>query len=759
MNTRLAILLFLFSPLWLHAQPPAPGTPAGQEAEAPFALPAPDSQPVIPRDVIRTQLRGNVSLDLILQDYADRTRRTLLRDPRVTNVNIQIEMNTALPLEEYLLAIESLLAMNNIALVPYREHFLKVIPADSVIRSGIQLNLGAPDELAEEDGVISQLVELRFLDFSEVQTLITERLSPNAKIQQIDRANAILITDSRNNIRRILEILTMIDRPAEIREEVRIYQIVHATATEIKGRLEELIAESQAELQRQRTVTTRPGNQPAPRTPPGVIRPGGAQTTGAPPPAAPASGDTPVSPGLVRGRVQMVADDRTNILLVISRPENDKFFAEMIETLDKKVDPEITVRIYNLQFADAQEVSATLNELIGAATRDARPATGAREGDPPATERGGQTIREFIQQRNLERDPMPGDLPAVAGNIGQISQNTRILADQRTNALLLMGRNADLNVLEGVIEKLDIMLAQVMVRAIIMEVNLNENFSYGIDWLQRSLTVNNLETIDGIPIREPIAGFGGGANLSGASQNFRDGGSIDRDVQLSPGNLSYFTTFYNLNLDTILRFAEGQSDAKVIATPIILTTDNTEANIRVGERRAVPTTSATTIGGSLQTQIEFINIGIELTVTPRINPQGVVIMEITQSTEDVGGVSRIDGNDVPNINSRQLNASLAIPSGGTLALGGLVRENERESVTRVPILGRIPLLGALFRSKSSEKVRTELLVLISPEVVLSAEEAQALTQRLKGATELGDATWHRGWEPRDPEAPVERLLP
>ena len=762
----------------LAAQPPAPRAPGiqrpGTQPDRPRTTPAApiqvpealeaaaneEAEPGRPRELITPRWRS-VSLDLILEEYAQRTGKVILKDPRVSNITVTLESRAAIPEDELLQAIESLLAMNNISLVPFRDNFIKVVPSDSVARSGIELNLGDPDALLDEDGVISQLVELRFLEFGEVQSLITERLSPTAKVQQIDRANAVLITDSRNNIRRIMEILRLIDRPAELREEVKIYEIVHASASEIKGRLEELIAESQADLQRQSTPDR---GRTVPRAPPGVIRPGGAQTTRPSPPEQPsATGDVAVSPGLIRGKVQMVADDRTNILLIISRPENDKFFSEMIETLDKKVDPEITVRIYNLQFADAQEVAATLNDLIGAAGREDRP--GARSGaeGTDAETRAGQSIRDFIEQRSRERDAAATDPGARSGNVGELSQNTRILADQRTNALLLMGRNADLDVIEGIIKKLDIMLSQVLVRAIIMEVNLNDNFSYGIDWLQRSLTVNNLQTIDGVPIREPVMSFGGGQNLSGSSTTFRDGATIDRDVSLSPGSLSYFASFYDFNLDAVLRFAEGRSDTKVIATPIIMTTDNTEANIRVGERRAVPTTSATTIGGSLQTQFEFINIGIDLTVTPRINPQGVVIMEINQSTEDIGGVSRIDGNDVPNINSRQLNASLAIPNGGTLVLGGLVRDNERESITQVPLLGSIPILGALFRNKSSEKVRTELLVLISPEVILSAEEADVLTRQLKSATELGDSTWHRGWSPRGSEAPgadgLQPLLP
>jgi general secretion pathway protein D len=728
-----------------HAQPQVPGIlrpPVSQPAEPQPELPVPvPAAPVVeenvaPKEEMMRPLYNGTALNVVIQEIEQRTGKVILRDPQVPDITVTLMSRTDMPVSEFLKAIESIFAMNNIAMVPFRDRFIKLVPADSVIRSGVEVQLDPTRELEEQEQPISQLVELKHLDSSEIQALITERLSPTAKVQVLERNNSFLITDTEANIMRVRKILTLLDKPAEVREEVKIYQLVHAPASEVKASLEALIQQSQENSGRSRTT-----NPVQVTTPRGVIRPG------VPSPVTPTvTGSEGVpSPGLIRGNVQIVSDERTNILLIISRPENDPFFEEMIAALDKKVDPEITVRIYNLQFADAEEVSGTLNELIGAASSDSQgPAV-----DQPSTEggaRSGQSIREFIRQRDASRETATPQTSGENRNIGQLSESTRILADTRTNSLILMGKNSDLDVLESVIRKLDIMLAQVAVRAVIMEVNLNNNLSYGIDWLQRSLTVNNVSEVNGVKIREPVLSFAGGQNLSSNSTTFRDGAEIGRDIELSPGSLSYFTTLYDFNLDAVLRMAQGDSDAKVIATPIIVTTDNTEASIVVGERRAIPTTTATTIGGSIQSSFEYENIGLDLTVTPRINPQGVVIMEVTQSAENVGGSTIIDGNEVPIITTRQLEASVAIRSGGTLALGGLVREDKRESMTKVPILGSIPILGALFRSKSTETVRTELLVLLSPEVLLTAEEAEALTNELKQATELGTATWHRGWD-------------
>ncbi len=742
----------------MPALPAAPGAPAAPPAAvipAPPAMQAPTEnesgdelglKALTPDKRFLPQYR-NSSVDLMLQEISLLTGRTLLRDPGLPAVSVTLESRAEMSHQDFLIAAESLLAMNNIALVPFRNNFIKVVPKDAVARSGVELSLDLDLPQVEEDAVISQLVQLKHLELAEVQALITERLSPTAKLQPVERSNAFLLTDNRNNIKRVLDILNLIDRPADVREEVRIYEIRHAVASEVKSRLEELIQESQQNQSarpRTPTIRTQPGNGNNRN----IIRATVTQQ----------SNEAGPSPGLIRGQVQIVADERTNLLLIISRPENDTFFEDMISTLDREMDPEITVRIYNLQFADAEEASTTLNELIGAASENNNETPNNPNADPAAPGDRGQSIRDFLNNRsatNQNTSSSTNPTETGGGSIGQIAENTRILADLRTNSLILMGRNSDLDVLEGVIAQLDIMLAQVLVRAVIMEVNLNDQLAYGIDWLQRSLIVNDVNNINGTDIREPVFSFGGAQNLSPTSTEFRDGANVGRDIDFSPGALSYFATLYDFNLDAVLRLAQSNSDVKVVATPIILTTDNTEASIVVGERRAIPTTTATTIGGSIQSSFEYENIGLDLLVTPRINPQGIVIMEVEQSAENVGGTTVIDGNEVPIITTRQLNASVAIRDGGTLVLGGLVREDERESQTKVPFLGNIPIFGHLFRSKSTENVRTELLVLLSPEVLMSTEEAEKLTEQLKEATELGDNTWYRGWHP-DKDVDAER---
>ena len=368
-------------------------------------------------------------------------------------------------------------------------------------------------------------------------------------------------------------------------------------------------------------------------------------------------------------------------------------------------------------------------------------------------------MREYLNSRNQTAagGTAAGTTGASSGGalggagggdgIGDISEDTRIIADLRTNSLILMGRAQDIETIKDLIKKLDVMLAQVLIEAVIIEVNINDNVRYGIDWLQRSMTVVNSETRGpggGVAVTQPVFGFGGGQRTGGGDA-FVDGAKVGRDITLNPGAFTYYGTFYDLNLDAIISAAAGSGDSKVLATPVILTTDNTEASIIVGEKRPVPTSSSTTVGGTIRSTFEYQNIGLELNVLPRINPKQYVTMKVEQAVDNVGGNVTIDGNEVAIITTRQLAASVTVPSRTTIVLGGLVSDDMRETVTKVPWLGDIPILGALFRSVRKEKARTELLVLLTPYVLVSAEDAIEETRRLKDSTSASDKTWYRGW--------------
>ncbi|MFH0907302.1 MAG: type II secretion system secretin GspD [bacterium] len=770
--TYVSLFFFSFSSYGVFAQPFPPVFPSGAPPPGLMRPPMPGQPPGQPSNggnestisgqgtekLILLNFRDS-PLDQVLEFVADLLDRTMIKSPGI-NATVTLKSQSRLNVKESLQAIEAVLAMNNITLVPMGDKFLKVVQTGQARMEGMPIELLAPKEgFAEDDKLISQVVVLKYIDLAEIQPIIQSLIHGYGKIQSLERTNSMLITDTASNLKRIMEILEYIDQPTESKIETRIYEIHYAEAGKVASKLNELIADTQAKEDKPRVETT-PQHVPPPfiPTPPGVIR---ARAPGIPESAG-GEGESALQlaeRGIIRGKVKIIADERTNILFVLSRIENFAFFDRIVAVLDRPVEPEVTVRVVALEYAKADEISGILNEFIGAATSDASkippgaaPAQGAPGTDQAAADARSQSIREFIAQRVQARaaEVSTAGADAEKSGIGRVSANTKILADKRTNSLLLMGKKSDLDVLEEIINSLDTMLAQVLIETVIIEVNLGKNLNTGIDWLQRSVTAYNKKVRGpggGLTVYDPVYAFGGGSSQGGDPDQFRDASQItDRsNLPLSAGALTYYLTFFDLNIDAILRLAANSRDARILQTPIILTTDNTEAKINVGEQRPVVTSTSTTDTGTQTQNFEYKNIGIQLTVTPRINPQRFVILEVSQSADNVNGFETINGNRVPIITKRDMQAQIAVKSRSTIALGGLVLTDKGKTRSKIPFLGDIPFFGALFRSDAMGETRTELLVLITPYVLTTPEEARAETVRLHSNSFSSKTRWHAGW--------------
>ncbi|MBP7274641.1 MAG: type II secretion system secretin GspD [Kiritimatiellae bacterium] len=706
-------------------------------------------------------------LDMVLRDYANLTGRTMIMAPGVT-ATITLESQSALTEPERRMAIEAALAMNNISLVPLGEKFFKVVPSANVRQEGLAVSTGDAEAAAlpEGESISSQVIMLKHLSLEEATAVLQGLLHGFGKIQALERTNSMLITDTQTNLKRVLEVLAYLDRPSLIRTETRVYELRHAEAASVASQINDLIADAQGG----ETASRRsPSSTPTPSSPSGVIRP---SPRGAAAPATPSTAPVEISAaerGVVSGEVKILSDERTNTLIVLSDPVNFEFFDKIIAVLDREVEPEMVVKVHPLEYADAEEASQMLNDFIGAANASRRTSTtGTTTGSgagtsrtdtsrtrtttgtaAAATDARSQSLRDFIDR--IERPTTGGAADSTPTKFGQISPNTRILADTRSNSILLMGRRGDVEALIEIVRQIDVMLAQVIIEAVIVEVTLSDNISYGFDWLQRSLTAyesQNTGPLGGVTSNQPIASWGGGL-VTGESAAFMDAATVARDTALSGGSLTYFLTLNNLNLDGILRMAASSSDAKVLSTPVIMTTDNTEATIIAGEERPVVGVTTVTDGGNRSSSYEYRNIGIELAVKPRINPARVVVMEVKQTADNVGDIVQIDGNEVPVITKRELQAFLTVSNRTTVVLGGLVSNTDRKTQTKVPFVGDIPIIGRLFRSQSTQKQRTELLVFLTPYVITTPGEARDETRRLHDSVHARESKWHHLWNDSD----------
>jgi general secretion pathway protein D len=302
--------------------------------------------------------------------------------------------------------------------------------------------------------------------------------------------------------------------------------------------------------------------------------------------------------------------------------------------------------------------------------------------------------------------PQAGDggTPSVGrGDDDLAPPHARIVADEKNNTLVIYAKPRDYRMIEDALKKLDVVPLQVLIEATIAEVTLNHDLQYGVQWFLKagtsSFTLSNDKT--GI-ISSVFPGF------------------------------NYVLKQSNVNV--VLNALSAVTDVNVVSSPQLLVLDHHVATLQVGDQVPIPIQQAQSTlvpGAPLINTVEFRDTGVILRVSPRVNSNGLITLDIAQEVSDVTKTTT-SNIDAPTIQQRRIQSTVTVQDGETVALGGLIRENRTNSRNGVPGLGSIPLLGTLFSSTDRQKDRTELLILLSPRVVHDAAEARTLTEELRG---------------------------
>lgn len=709
------------------------------------------SLPVIPYDESDNALNfQDASVDLVIMEYALRTGRTILKAPNVPQINITLRTTPDNPLsdEQYLLAIRQVLNLNGIALLEEGDKFLKVISAPDLPRQGIQTffpdEQGEVAEITDKGQYISQVIELKFVDISEVQTIINGLLRQGSQITSVERTNSIMVTDTARNVERVVELIRYIDRPVPVREEPNIRQITYAKAADIKARLEEIVTEAKADENKksgkeevsQDRMWGPPGVQRRP-LPPGVsVRDRNARNETQPATPTTESLSSVIDDaqkGIIRGKVSIIADERTNLLIILTRPENMIFFDKIIKELDRPTAPEFLVEVMRLEHAVAEDMASLLNDLISnkkSSEDDVRNSTTRKasdEGDsrpePPAGRRNNIVSGE------------------TRTKIGQLdSESISILADERTNALIIMASASDMNSIRSIIEQMDIQLSQVVIETAIVSVSFRNSNETGMDWVQRAMLDRTGK--NGPSLAFATAG-GGGTGVPLPATSLTTASALNA-ASGGKGGISAWFTLFDLNMDIILHAIKEDSRSRLLSSPRITTMDNKEATLEATDR--IYWKGDTTYYANSDYTSENIkneDIGIKLTVTPRINKKGYITLTIEQEIQTNEGYQQINGSSYPMLNTRKMGADVAVQSGETVVLGGLAQNSINKTTTRIPILGDIPLLGRLFRSESDEKTRTEIIVFLTPRVIDTPDQMEDDARNVRTSIDTDGL-----WDPR-----------
>ena len=830
------------------------------------------AKPATTREDIKNAPRGTngvpalafnqADVNLVLEAYADELGKTVIPAPDLPKAQITLRSleGQTLTKEEYLEAIEVVLTMNGVVIEPRGEKFLRALPRKTVRTHGIPVLMGEKGKLPEQGRVVSQMIQFKNIEVAEAQKALEGFKAPEGLFQVFERTNAILVTDTQENINRMLEIAHAIDIATPVTEDVFVRQVEYALATDIKTHLETIVTESQKETQQKQSGPKLSGAPGFGSTTPSPIRTGLLNLNNRPGLQQPKPENKPnanliasvsdADRGMIRGKVLILADERSNKLIIITSKTNMDFFDKVIKTLDVETTPEVQIDVIRLKYANAEDVEQMLNDLIGASSSSQN-----KNNQNANTQKGGAAnsnlTRGTTQAPSTHRTSnSPTFQNANASRLGELNKdNVKVLADKRINGIVVMARKSDMRAIKDVIENMDVKLSQVLIETVIIEITLGDTLRTGIDWVQQgrqhitsSEQVENslgqkmyytqrtttrsdngvskteilssmvpegytststtetdkdgvswttVEEASTVPVMKQVTqllkgGFvnngnymlgGGGGDSSATLETMLNVGTNAAEAIAWGGanpigsGVNYLLKSDKLNLAAVIQASKTDTRAKYIASPVVMTVDNKEATIDATENRQFLTgwsAQSGSYGNSGQPTPNYSSkdIGIKIKVTPKINPNGTVMLTVEEEYSQFmpnGQSMLIPENNVYKQGTvdlaveRKMSADVRLENMQTVVFGGLTETATSHSETGIPILKDIPWIGKwLFGKVEETESRKELLVFMTPYVLDDDQAAQLEALRRKKALSDSRPWDDHGWSASPLADPVSK---
>ena len=617
------------------AHPAQPSVPAVTTAHA--AVTNAEPEPLLPALSINFQ---GVPLDKVLQVYAEYVGRTLLRSPSVNvQTPITLVQQTPLTRTEIIHAMDAELAMNNVAMIPIGDKFIKVVNLQEAGQAGETLETMNKSVLPEFGPYKTEVVQLKYTKPSEMVPVLQQFTKTPSAVLPIETSGMLVLRDTAENIQRMNEMIEMLDTSIPAAIESAVIPIKYALASDIASALNSL---------------------------------SGGGSGGSFGGSTGARGTLGVGRGTGQGNARGFGGTSS--------------------------------------YGNTAQGNISPGSLGGVGGVNNNYAPGQTGGS--ASQSFTERVRNLVQQASG---------PAGKGEF-QILGQTKIIADERMNALLVFAEHDDMVRIKDLVKQLDVVLPQVLIEAIIMEVTLDNSRTIGVSAAQNSIKGQNNQFYGGYNNGQQFFPFSGNSGSNGFPGNF---------VSSLPGNeFSYWGRFGN-DFDVAVQAIENDSRVHVLSRPRIQTSHGVEADLFVGE--TIPYVNSTTAGAyggvGVYNSYEQQQVGITLKVKPLINPDGLVVMDIYQEASEPGPSSTavdINGTSVPTINQRQASATVAVKDRDTIILGGMISSTQTKTKSGVPYLKDIPLLGNLFQSTANSEERVELIVLIRPTVLPTPEAAASV---------------------------------
>jgi general secretion pathway protein D len=605
---------------------------------------------------------------------------TYVIDPRVQG---SITLRSARPLKrsDLLGLLEDVLAMNGAALVPEGDQY-RIIPLAEGVSSPAILEGGSmPTPL--ERGYGLHVFPLRFASATALLETLQPLAPPGGVLRVDPERNLLILAGTSSQAQDFGSLLDLFDVDWMQDKSFGLFPLENASAENVSTELRRIFGE--------------PGQD--------------------------AEGEI----------IEFVPITRLNAILAITSQESYvERVGVWVQRLDRGIEGDVRqLHVYFVQNGRAQQLAEVVGKALSAevtrgsqedlqqrAQSSLEPGFGAQsdtgsadvEGAPP----DGLELTEPAPRRTDGEELVAPDIGITGAEPSAPETVLRIVADTRNNALLIYATTTEYALVKSAIEKLDIIPLQVMIEATIAEVTLNDTLRYGLEWFfdvgNHTITFNTTDARTSVP-------------------------QARRLIFTQPPGLSWL--FATSDVRIVLNALTAITDVNVISSPTLLVLDNEPARLQVGDQVPIAIRSAqsiTDVDSPIVNEIEYRDTGVILDIIPRVNASGLVLLDIIQEVSDVASATTgttVTEGITPTISQRRIASTVAVDSGQTIALGGLIRDTNTEAVTGVPLLSDIPLLGNLFKTTTQIKRRTELLVLLTPRVVRNSGDARIITDELR----------------------------
>lgn len=710
----------------------------------------------------------NTPLSQILLVYEDLTGLKIIRDAAIEQVTVSIETTGELPKDRAIMFIEKSLLLNGYSFAPAGEGMVKILGEGKKAQAeGAPLFESASD-LPETDQVVSFVAILKYLAPDDAVKAIDQIIPRHSYgvITTVPNAKALVIVENSNTIRSILALLERLDVKPGATVTKRI-QLVRSDAEDVKKALDEILGLDEKEGGAGGSAGGRGTATPAIGQQPGGIP----QQLAALPGSVDGSTAAEVKP-------KILSIPRTNRLLVIAMPETLTY----IETLVEELDAASELRTF---------VSRTLNYLgVEAAMGIISDAIARTEGEDSGSGGSGGGVNSLGQPNSSSNNRNSttgtssngtggsglfgnslsgsnsgsssfggsggfgsssggglsgggGGFGSGGGNLQPLRPNngprslvigkTLLISDPTANSIFASGPPEHLRVLNEILDELDRRPQQILISAVIGEVQLGKDESFGIETLFRAR--NNATST--------------GATRGIASQLGNSIAPLNPRTAISLTDLAARSglTFYGgirEGVDIIVNALDSRTDFKVISRPSVFTMNNTAANISSGSSFPIATSTQGFVGGGanngLLSNVQYQDVVLSLNIIPLINSPDELTLQISQENSEVAGSTEIAENTYPVLTKQQLNTVVMCKNNSTVLLGGLIRESDEKNKVNVPFLANVPILKYLTGSTSDEKDRRELLIFIEPRIVETMHDLPPTAQDGAGNSPFGRET-------------------